>query len=649
VTIHSLPLFGEGRVRGETVPEEQLELDATGPSGQASTLSQPLPQGRGAALGTMRLVRGAPNPNGAEDTRLFLLSGDPTAAPIRNVIPAHGVTIPPPPNLADPPFRLCILHFNDLHGHMARPTPHGNEAVFARMVWRVREMRRRSRDDPCRGVLFLSGGDDLVGAVLGELLGDDPASYAVHAGYHLYSAAGVDVGVVGNHDLDVSTRLLAHAIERDARFPLLSANLRATPPLAGRVYPAALLVVKGIRVGIVGLTTSAEVRCAGGSDFCLTHPVTAIQNLLPALQPLCDVLIVLSHLGHSLASSTATTRDAGDVELASSLPAGTVHLIVGGHTHEALNESGLSVTNLVNGIPIVQAGAMGRFLGEVDITIGPKQAARSCVSVASVHLIPTADLPVDEDFQREQVQPLLERARPLLAQRLGQVVDHPDLTPEAVRCGFAAGESALANLITDAVVTRCRAAGYAVDLAAIDASSIRGGLPVGGELTFGDWFNLMPCADTVRIYRMTGQQLAALVDDNARRADLPGEPHVERGFLQFSGQVRYTIDRAENRRAANAVHVTVGGLSLDRQLERTFLVAYPSFVREAATPWERYARHQLGLPVLDTLGALHADTDLLVRDVLIAHIRTHDGVTEKAGARRDGRLSVVSRVVESLA
>jgi len=400
-----------------------------------------------------------------------------------------------------------------------------------------------------------------------------------------------------------------------------------------------LLVVKGVRVGIVGLTTAGEVMSDSG--FCLNHPVTAIQNLLPALDGLCDILIVLSHLGRSLASTTATTRDAGDVELAASLPAGSVHLIVGGHTHTPLNESGLSVANLVNGIPIVQAGNRGRFLGEVDITISPNPETSAVVSVAGVRLTPTDDLPVDEDFEREQVQPILKRARPILAQPLGRVADHPNLTSEAVRYNFADDESALANFITDALVVRCRATGHAVDLAAIDASSIRCGLPVGEELFFGDWFNLMPFADTVQIYRVTGQQLAALVDDNARRTDRPGEPHVERGFLQFSQQMRYTIEQDKSRGTARAARVTVDGLPLAQQLERVFLVACTSFVRQAAAPWERYVTCQLDLPILDEFGSLCADTGLLVRDTLIAYIRAHGGVTEKAGARRDGRLRVI--------
>jgi 2',3'-cyclic-nucleotide 2'-phosphodiesterase (5'-nucleotidase family) len=85
--------------------------------------------------------------------------------------------------------------------------------------------------------------------------------------------------------------------------------------------------------------------------------VIAAGNLLPALRPLCDVLIVLSHLGYSLASASAVTAGAGDVELAQALPHGAVDLIIGGHTHSLLHESGFDPAQRINGIPVVQAGA----------------------------------------------------------------------------------------------------------------------------------------------------------------------------------------------------------------------------------------------------------------------------------------------------
>jgi 5'-nucleotidase/UDP-sugar diphosphatase len=428
---------------------------------------------------------------------------------------------------------------------------------------------------------------------------------------------------------------LAHAVQRDARFPMLSANLAGCRQLATVIAPAALLVVKGLRIGIVGLTTRGEVKQSSSAGRCMANPLQVAHNLVPALRPLCDVLIVLSHLGRSLADSSATVLDAGDVELAQSLPPGSIDLIVGGHTHQAMNENGLSVANIVNGVPIVQAGAQGRFLGEVDISIGRR------VTVTDARLSPVADLPVDEEFERQTVQPLLEQVRPLLARSLGRVADHPDLSTDWVRNTFASGESALANFVTDAIVARCHLAGHAVNLAAIDASCLYRGLPVGRELTFGDWFDVMPYADTIRLCQVSGRDLGEMLDDNARRADRPGEPHTERGFLQFSQQVRYTLELGGSRSEARATGITLDGVPVGEQMDRRLLVACTSFCREAALPWERYASQTLRMPCTDPLADSYVETDLLVRDEMIAYILAHGGVTVDGGARRDGRLTIL--------
>ena len=90
---------------------------------------------------------------------------------------------------------------------------------------------------------------------------------------------------------------------------------------------------------------------------------------------------------------------------------------MGGHTHHVLNETGLSAANIVNGIPIVQAGQLGHFVGEVDISVQPDEyiregentgpaPAREVAAVTHVRLTATADLPVAA-FEREYVQPLL--------------------------------------------------------------------------------------------------------------------------------------------------------------------------------------------------------------------------------------------------
>ena len=251
------------------------------------------------------------------------------------------------------------------------------------MAGRLNELRRRCQGDPDAAVLMLSAGDELAGSVFDDL----PNGAVAHPVYHLYSQMGVDAVALGNHDLDPGAAWLAAAIRGHARFPVLAANLAPTPLLEGLVHPAALLVVKGVRVGVVGLTTPAQAQ--GRPGLRVLDPVQTLHNLLPVLRPLCDVFIVLSHLGLRLESSSAGVAVAGDVELAHSLPSGSVHLIVGGHTHHALNADGLEADNIVNGIPLVQAGSLGRTLGEATISIN------GAAALTDARLTPIHELTLD--------------------------------------------------------------------------------------------------------------------------------------------------------------------------------------------------------------------------------------------------------------
>ena len=71
-------------------------------------------------------------------------------------------------------------------------------------------------------------------------------------------------------------------------------------------------------------------------------------------------------------------------------------------------------------------------------------------------------------------------------------------------------------------------------------------------------------------------------------------------------------------------------------------MACTSFVRELASQWETQTYWPSDMPLLDMTTLPHVDTALFFRDELIAFIREHGGVTEKAGARRDGRLRILT-------
>jgi 2',3'-cyclic-nucleotide 2'-phosphodiesterase (5'-nucleotidase family) len=587
--------------------------------------------------GTLRLIQGTANPVGACDGQLFLFEGNAAVAAIRHVELGEGVSLPPRRTFsADRSARLCVLHINDLHGHICRLTPDGDIPIFSKIVGRIRNLRQRYHDDPDMAILALSAGDDLIGFIFDELLGDSDESFKMHAGYHLYSAAGMDAATFGNHDLDMGAAALARSVRHNARFPLLSANLIAEPPLQGLFHPAALFIRKGIRIGVVGLTTQGQSRQSPDNNLQITNPIQAATNILPAIRPFCDVLIILSHLGYSLqGGSGAAVRTAGDVELARTLPRGSVQLIVGGHTHHALNEQGLTPNNIVNGIPIVQAGTLGRYLGEVTISL------RDTATVTNARLQPTPYLPTDQQFEENHVKPLATEVMPLLMRSLGRTANCKDLDTLNVQNCFAVGESAFANFIAEGFAARARANGHKVDLAFVDSSSARVGVPVAGEITFGDWFNVMPFADTISLFWMTGAQLEQLVRDNALRSDRPDAPHTERGFLHFSHELRYTLTLGETRSEACAEDIRFQGQPLADLHNRTFLVASSNFARKPAAAWESTIAHNLALMHLHDLP--HLDTNLFLRKELVAYITEVGGVTEEGGAKRDGRVKIINR------
>jgi len=261
--------------------------------------------------------------------------------------------------------------------------------------------------------------------------------------------------------------------------------------------------------------------------------------------------------------------------------------------------------------------------------------------VTDARLRATVELPADEAFARAHVLPLLAQMAAAGRRVLGAVAPDADLSADAVRNRLAAGESAFANFVTDALAARCRAAGYLVDCAMVDATSINAGLRPGAGLTLGDWFNVMPFPDTVCLLRLTGPELAALLADNARRIERPGEPHTNRGFLHFSAGVRYTIRLGVSRAAAVAEAITVDGQSLAADGGRAYLIATTSFVRGPAAAWEELVAAQFPDPPVN-LAALPRDpTSFSVRDLLLDHIAANGGVLPAGGARRDGRLQVL--------
>jgi hypothetical protein len=122
---------------------------------------------------------------------------------------------------------------------------------------------------------------------------------------------------------------------------------------------------------------------------------------------------------------------------------------------------------------------------------------------------------------------------------------------------------------------------------------------------------------------------------------MPGEPNADRGFLHFSREVRYVVERGANRGANRATCIEIGGVPLDRILERTFNFACIDSTRRPSFDWEAQVARRLDLPIFDLSALPHEDTPLVMREEMLGYIREHGGVTAEGGATHDGRLRCI--------
>jgi 2',3'-cyclic-nucleotide 2'-phosphodiesterase (5'-nucleotidase family) len=635
------------------------------------------------ALASDLTVRQAtPNPLGVIE-ELYTLSGEVMPGEPVTLVPAEGSTLPARHLAAGDSRGLTILHFNDLHNYLTDPhAKKGDSHRFAQMVKIARETRAKAGKDDI--VLFLSAGDDHTGGVFDELTGFTPDKFTVDPAYLAYSVAGVDMTVLGNHEFDRGGKMLATWINSAPYLPHVSANVTGSPDVKNgeHYFPAAIALVDGLRIGILGLTTQEDTRINTPENpgLAVRSPLDTVKALLPPLAKATDVVILLTHLGYGagtdMSGKAGAARRIGEgdsavAELAGSLVDSPV-ILVGGHTHTALNVDGLK--EVFKGVPVLQAGGHGSHLGEFDTTVSVTDGGVTLAdSRATLHGIKKSDIRVKEGdekyaslqhdgdwdvaFEDLIITPLRGRLDRVLLEQIATIAADDALSTEEVVATRYVSENAIANLMNDLLVARSASfPDGAVDIAGFNATGLVKGIPATGPLTFADWFSVMPFTDSLQIIEMTGADIQDMLDSNAKRVVRPDEfgeidlkGYVSRGFLHFSSGLRYTIALGSDTASARAVEITVNGQALETVKDKTFRVAFGSYVGNGGftEAWNGKVI-TAGVPGdvvgYDLTALPKRDTGFVYRNEVIAQIRDAGKITPDMGARLDGRLKVVSGV-----
>jgi 2',3'-cyclic-nucleotide 2'-phosphodiesterase (5'-nucleotidase family) len=217
-----------------------------------------------------------------------------------------------------------ILHTNDLHGQL---TPE-RLAILSGL--------RSSAD------LYFDAGDSVKSGNLAAPLFPEPC-------WPRLAEARVTATCPGNRESHVLSAAVA-AKFRGASHPVLCANWRTKA--GALVWPASkIFEAGGLRVGVVAgmvAMVTPRMKTAPASAYLWDPPIAAIQAEGERLRPECDLLIALTHIGFTQ-----------DQRLAEACP--LLDLIIGGHSHTVLEQPDRSA-----GVPIVQAGSHGRFIGRLE-------------------------------------------------------------------------------------------------------------------------------------------------------------------------------------------------------------------------------------------------------------------------------------------
>jgi 5'-nucleotidase/UDP-sugar diphosphatase len=480
------------------------------------------------------------------------------------------------------PWNLTIFHTNDMHGaFLPEPASWRDDRAevggFIALAWHLARER-----ETAAASLLVDAGDFMTGNPVCTLEADGVRGGGFVA---MMNALDYDAGVIGNHEFDEG-RENARRLARLARFPLLAADVLDEKDRPEFRDEPVILARGGLRIGVMGVScaslfdVTARSRTGGLS---LRGQERAVREQIARLDPVTDLLVLITHNGIE-----------GDRDLARALAGSGLDVIVGGHSHTRLKQP-----EVEGGIVIVQAGSRLKNLGRLDLRVEDDRVTDFAgrlveLTAAQAEAGPELTRLVDDWRARIDAEFGREIARLETAWRRS-----------------SRGESNVGSWICDRLLERA-----AADVAFLNSGTLRRSLEAGA-VTLGDVHELLPFANQLVTFAVSGADLRGILLQNARAAAAD-----DRGVLQVGG-VRYAW-----RSIGDHVEVedaTVGGRPL--RDDRTYRVVAPDYVVQLA---DRY----FGLPVpqYEEIGA--GLTDTIVDAVVAARtIRSEtDGRIREVGA-----------------
>jgi 5'-nucleotidase len=457
--------------------------------------------------------------------------------------------------------QVNLLAINDFHGNLEPPT--GGVRIFnpanpgkwdiapgggaPRLATAVAELSKRPNT-----VMVAAG--DLIGAspLLSSLFHDEPTIESL-------SKMGLAIASVGNHEFDEGWQELrrmqdggCHPVDgckgpkpfEGAKFEYLAASTfldsgqTLFPPYTIRTFD-------GVKVGFIGLTlegTPDVITPAARAGITFRDEAETVNALVPKLKAEgVEAIVVLLHEG---GFTNATLDDCHGLTgtITEIVPKfdKAVDVVVTGHTN------GIYICTL-DGRLVTSAGAYGTRVTDISLLVDRRSG--DIIGKSARDIVIRQNAYAEDPSQVDLIAAYKKQAEPLMIRPVGQI------TAEITRKSGADGESALGDIIADAMLEAARKQGGKVDIAFMNPGGIRADLPFhdNGRVTFGDIFAVQPFGNELVVLTLTGAQIETIL----RQQYQPGGNNI----LQVSDGFSFTWRQP----AGQPIEIVPGSVKLNGQ------------------------------------------------------------------------------------
>lgn len=374
---------------------------------------------------------------------------------------------------------LQIIHTNDLHSYFKGLRD--GRGGYARLKTRIDQLREESHAQGIE-VLQLDGGDFGEGT---SFFMSEEGSASVKA----LGMLGTEITVIGNHDHLMGGNILGQQIRRaNIKTRFLSANIVQTPEmqLGNLIRPYVDVERGGIKIRVIGLST-AEIhyQYALKPGFITPSVPVGVAQSERGRKEGRELIIALTHIGQKK-----------DVELAKK--SSEIDLIVGGHSHDFLENVRWETNKKKKRVPIVQAGAHGLVVGSLLIDL--KDSGELNVVSYKLHRI---EEPMAEDgVMASFVATAVDNRNQYFGGRWDEVIGESQVQLSGYKDGQPSLKDSCWGKHMAKMTKEASGASLAVHLADFEGEQIP-----AGPITFGDMIDNFP---HTRQYGDPGWEIATI-------------------------------------------------------------------------------------------------------------------------------------------